>query len=138
MLQVIYASTATHPLSARHLTALLAQARSANHEQEISGVLVYHQETFLQVLEGPDEAVGQLYEHIRQDGRHTDVRLLLRETIDAKEFGEWSMGFVDSDAAAQTLEGYVNYRADLTALAPDSARAKKILKQFQAGAWRRS
>jgi hypothetical protein len=29
------------------------------------------------------------------------------------------------------------YRADLTALAADTARAKQILKQFQAGAWRR-
>jgi hypothetical protein len=136
MLQIIYASSATRPFSARDLSVLLAQARSRNHDQDVSGILLYHQEAFLQVLEGPSDAVGRLYEHICQDDRHTDVRLLLREPIEAKEFGEWSMGFVDAEAAAQALEGYVDYRTDLPALVTDTARAKRILKQFHEGAWR--
>ncbi|HEY3765842.1 MAG TPA: BLUF domain-containing protein [Gaiellales bacterium] len=138
MLQIIYASTATRPLSAPDLSALLAQARSHNHDHDVSGILVYHEQAFLQVIEGPDAPVQELYGRILQDGRHTDVRLLLRESIETKEFGEWSMGFVDSADAARRLEGYVDYRADLQSLALDTARAKRILRQFQEGGWRPS
>jgi hypothetical protein len=135
MIQLMYASTAREPFTAEELAALLLQARAQNHERGLTGLLVYHGGAFLQVLEGRGEAVTEVFERIGRDPRHADLRLLIRREVDEREFGEWSMGFVDPELAAAALEGYLDYRMDLPALDLDEGQAKRVLGQFQAGAW---
>ena len=101
-----------------------------------SGLLVYHGGAFLQVLEGLEAALNSLYAIIDDDPRHMNCRLLLRTEISEREFGEWSMGFVDPRAAAHGLEGFVGYSAGLPVLVMDTKRAKKVLTQFRDGARR--
>jgi hypothetical protein len=56
MTEIIYASAQTQPFSSAQLTELLAKARRNNQALHVSGLLLYHRGSFLQVLEG-DEAV---------------------------------------------------------------------------------
>ena len=57
--------------------AILAVAKAFNVQNEISGILVYKDQTFLHLLEGPQAAVQGLYRKIRKDPRHTDIQTLL-------------------------------------------------------------
>lgn len=84
--QILYTSTAVEPFTQPQLKQLLARARAHNEPLGISGMLVYDDGFFVQVLEGPEEAVQPLFAAIERDPRHTNMRLLLRHTLAEKEF----------------------------------------------------
>ena len=75
MLQVIYASAATRLLNKDELRSLLTVARRNNTELGVSGMLLHDAGSFLQVLEGPPEAVTMLMARIESDPRHHPVIL---------------------------------------------------------------
>ncbi|MHB1206888.1 MAG: BLUF domain-containing protein, partial [Rhodospirillaceae bacterium] len=79
MLQLIYASAAVKPFTPEALKVLLAKARAKNSAAGITGMLLYHAGSFLQALEGPNDAVASLFKVIEKDPRHTTVRLLFRD-----------------------------------------------------------
>ena len=56
-------------------------------------MLTYHNGTFIQLLEGPDEVLRGLLTKISNDTRHSNVRVLWEGPIAERGFGSWSMGF---------------------------------------------
>jgi hypothetical protein len=94
LFRAIYASTATYALRDEELVALLDVARRNNAAQDITGALGYHDQTFIQVLEGPEAAVEALLTTIAHDTRNTRMTVYDRARIDERAFGEWSMGWV--------------------------------------------
>jgi Sensors of blue-light using FAD len=139
LIQLIYASAASKPFSAVELRELLRLARAKNERLDITGMLLYHEGSFLQVLEGPDSAVNPLLETIAKDKRHDKVLLLLRREIEARNFGEWKMGFVDVDPKAQSLPGFRDYfksHASFLELQGDPKMVERILDGFHDGQWR--
>lgn len=96
---LVYASTALRDYSEDELLQLLHQARQTNAQLGITGLLLYspgtptEKGTFVQALEGPREAVRDLYLAICRDSRHRDCTLLKEETLFLPRFAEWTMGF---------------------------------------------
>ncbi|NJL08328.1 MAG: BLUF domain-containing protein [Methylacidiphilales bacterium] len=110
MIQITYISRATEPLSAENLLTLLQQCLPNNASHGVTGMLLYGNETFLQVLEGDEKAVNDLFDIIRKDPRHTDIQVLRRGPIDRRQYSEWSMGFKRiSDQALHNIEGLRNF-----------------------------
>jgi len=70
MKRLLYISTARSILDASELEELLSKSRAANTKADLTGLLVVGGRRFLQVLEGPDEAVIRTYERIKSDPRH--------------------------------------------------------------------
>lgn len=138
MIQMIYASAATVDFSTEDLKKLLATARRNNESLGVSGMLVYHEGSFLQILEGEEASVMALYRIIEKDERHNDVKLLLRSEIDERSFGEWKMGFYDSTQSSTHHEkGFVDFfRKGQNVEEGDGDRARAVLLQFRKGAWR--
>jgi len=97
MLSLIYVSTAVKPLSDEELLDILKLSRENNATKEITGLLLYKGGNFMQVLEGPDEAVEALYKKIEADPRHKDLNVLSREQISARQFPTWGMAFQNLD-----------------------------------------
>ena len=93
--QLIYTSLATRQLTTDELQFLLEQSRSRNSVSGITGLLVYDSAAFLQVLEGERSEVETIFSSIEHDTRHTAVRVLTREQVQAREFHSWSMAWVD-------------------------------------------
>ena len=60
LLSVVYSSTAVVPFSDHDLFELLEHSRENNARDGLTGMLLYRDERFLQVLEGPEEAVRRL------------------------------------------------------------------------------
>jgi hypothetical protein len=137
MLQIIYASAASKIFSPEELQEILATARRNNTRLGISGMLLYNTGSFLQVLEGPEAAVTGVFANVANDPRHTNVDLVFRDTVESPEFEQWSMGFVDLTRSSQAQEGYVDYSLELETVLRDKTRAKKTLKRFQQGMWRK-
>lgn len=91
MFQLVYISTAREPISDAMLSSILAASRENNARRGVTGLLVAGRTRFLQALEGPEEAVLDLYRHIRNDARHRALVLLTGRAIEQRAFGEWSM-----------------------------------------------
>ena len=138
LLQIIYASASAQKMSSEELAEILRIARENNAAQDISGMLVYHGGSFLQVLEGPEGAVNSLFVKIEKDPRHGEINILFRDTVPEKEFEEWSMGYIDATGDAAQSEGYIDYMRDLERMTLDGTRGRRILKMFQDGNWRQS
>lgn len=95
MFQLVYISKALKSLSKAELTALLRQANANNKKVGISGILVYKDDQFVQVLEGEETIIRRLFEKISEDPRHTEISILSQGHIPQPEFPDWAMGFRD-------------------------------------------
>jgi hypothetical protein len=112
MIQVTYLSSATHPMSTDDLLGLLRKCQVKNSARAVTGMLLYGNDTFLQTLEGQDDTVDGLYAKIRDDERHTNVKLLLRKPIEHRHYADWSMGFQRiSDRELQNIDGLKDFSA---------------------------
>ena len=92
LVRLTYASRANDGVTPEALTAILKTSRSHNLDAGITGVLVFSDGIFLQVLEGGRDAVSGLYNRIAQDRRHRDVVLLGYDEIGERRFAGWAMG----------------------------------------------
>ncbi len=135
MIQLIYVSAAKEGLSEATLPEFLAANRQRNEDRGITGIVVYHQGSFLQVLEGPGAVIDGLFETIRQDSRHEAVTLLSRKSIRHREFGEAAMAFVDTTGKGHDLDGFVDYEKELADLTLGDSRARQLLAKFLDGKW---
>ncbi len=93
MIRLSYASTAARPMTAAQLLAILQQCYNHNSLNNVTGLLLYGNGTFLQALEGEDDVVGGLYDRIARDERHSAVTCLSRETIEERRYPGWTMEF---------------------------------------------
>jgi hypothetical protein len=109
LIQLIYVSSAVRLLSEEELLELLAQAREVNHHRNITGMLLYGEGNFLQVLEGEEVDVDAVYAAIQQDPRHHHLLLIEREPIAVRNFADWSMGFHRMSADELREPGYANF-----------------------------
>ena len=93
MHQLVYVSSARADLSDDDLKDILCRAREANRSLGISGMLVYLDGYFLQVLEGRTESVRALYAKIENDPHHSGAKVLIESDVAKRAFPDWSMGF---------------------------------------------
>lgn len=108
MRSLVYASRALQPFGDDDLLQLLQAARARNDAHGVTGMLVFAAGSFLQLLEGEDEAVEVIWVRIRMDPRHTGLRVLQDGLARDRLFAEWSMGFEHPDQLRleATLPGY--------------------------------
>lgn len=140
MIQLIYASAASVPFDTEDLKDLLEKARRRNQSVDVTGLLLYDQGSFLQVLEGPAQAVEEIHQRISQDPRHKEMLLLYKGDIEERSFESWCMGFVDPETARQKIAGFSDFFGRGLASSDQqtlSKTAKQVLSQFREGKWRR-
>ena len=92
--QIVYLSTANQPFSCDELGQLLLRARSYNEQHQLTGVLLYNDNEFLQVLEGRRPELDHVFERIANDPRHGRLRVLANGPLERPVFPDWRMGFV--------------------------------------------
>jgi len=73
------------------LNGILADARTYNPKNNITGALICREDIFLQLLEGPEDKLLLTYDKILNDDRHLDIELLVKELCDDRLFPSWSM-----------------------------------------------
>ena len=111
--ELIYTSLATREMNEKDLTELLEQSREKNARLNITGLLVYGNREFVQLLEGKKSDIFSLYETIVKDDRHQQVKLLWDGEIEKKSFTDWSMEFLNiKDIDYSKLKGYSGFLQD--------------------------
>jgi hypothetical protein len=128
--QVLYHSRATQRPTEAQLQELLQYSRSYNTQHQITGLLLYSDGYFVQVLEGAEEAVKVLYEQIQRDARHTQVVTVSAGAEPARLFADWSMGFgyVTESEAGQVLQAMQGQHS--SGLEVDDVHLRTLLQAF--------
>ncbi|MEM8634701.1 MAG: BLUF domain-containing protein [Pseudomonadota bacterium] len=136
MHRLVYISTAKWLFDARELEDLLINAKRNNLRDNVTGMLIYHDGCFFQVLEGPEKAVRDCFQRISKDLRHSGTIVLLDEPAASRQFGGWQM-------ACRTFSGLTSLQKrqfiDLNMLADavskgltmqDAPKTKAVLLAF--------
>jgi hypothetical protein len=100
ILQITYVSKASIEFGTSDLVKLLIDARNFNQSNEITGILIFENNRFLQVIEGMAETIESLYQKIVDDGRHHDVNMIASTQLDARRFPKWTMAFAEPGSLA--------------------------------------
>lgn len=102
MLQKLYVSGASRPLSADEIEKILAVSRHNNLRDGVTGMLLWADGVFIQILEGEAKTVRSVFQRIEADDRHKNVMVVLEQAAEKRLFTQWSMGFkrLDADMAS--------------------------------------
>ena len=134
MIHLIYISSATNWPSEEDLKKLLEQSRARNLKKNITGMLLYDNATYMQVLEGEEEDVHDIYNSILKDPRNTGNVTLVEEEINQRDFPDWSMGFKNlKNHSPEELPGFqdiFNGKLDKELAIKNITKALSLLKRF--------
>lgn len=105
--QLIYASTASPDTTESDVIAIMQKAYHNNKQRGITGIILYKNGNFMQIIEGEREVVEALYRTISQDPRHMNVMAIMTRSVVEREFSDWSMGIRDlNNFDLSILEAY--------------------------------
>lgn len=93
MYHIAYFSTATRHFSELELNLLLKTSQQNNTKLNVTGVLLFIEGCFLQILEGEKSAVEALYNKVKNDNRHHHILKIFAGETKERVFKKWSMGF---------------------------------------------
>lgn len=109
MYHIVYLSTAVKSITETDLTDILNSSRKNNKERNVTGLLMYCDGNFVQLIEGEEEDVKAIYAAIEKDGRHKNIILLISSASEQRNFPDWTMGFAAAEKDdLHQIEGYVN------------------------------
>lgn len=135
-----YTSVACHHMSHEELVTLLSNCRKKNDARHVSGMLLYMDGCFFQVLEGERAILDRLFEKISKDVRHHHVMKLIMEPIEARTFGNWTMGFKNvTPAELVSITGLTDFldRDNKGFNDIESKRARQLIDAFRDHRWHR-
>jgi len=91
LIRLRYASLLAPDVTSSDIDVIVDRAAAWNREHGITGVLAIEGESVLQVLEGPEAKVKELFSRISGDQRHQGVVELDCESIEVCHFSDWGM-----------------------------------------------
>lgn len=132
--RIIYFSSSPELFSTTQLLQLLEKARESNHRLGITGMLLYKDGNFIQLLEGDEKKVRALFHVIAADPRHRNIVIVFEGEVDERIFADWSMGFRDlGDKALLNVPGFndlMNTPDGLSRYRDDPSGCLYLLKMF--------
>ena len=131
--QLIYISRSCIAASSPEMAAIENIAKSRNALRDVTGFLYYDDQAFVQVLEGPAEAVDEIFAKIDTDPRHQDVRVLEHGWIEERQFGDWAMGLYNGSLYSGLLRLAFGERFVSTITPDDSVLLHQFLRDLSLG-----
>ncbi|MDE5416932.1 BLUF domain-containing protein [Labilibaculum sp. DW002] len=107
LIHIVYLSVSKQELSEKELADFLSVIRAKNKKLQVSGLLLYNEGMFIQVVEGEKKTVQNLFQNVKNDSRHSNIVKLLEEDIAKRSFPDWSMGFkIISNKETENIPGF--------------------------------
>lgn len=88
--QIIYVSK--RKCSDEEITKILNKSREKNQKKNITGLLLFSKDNFIQCIEGEKDDIMELYNVIKKDQRHANSVVISYKPIQKRDFPAWSMG----------------------------------------------
>lgn len=109
--RLTYVSCAVESLTEADLNAIESKSVAANNARDVTGLLVVCGRRIMQILEGRESVVRDLYEKIRKDPRHVIEKLVSAVEDEGRMLLTWNMvvrdaGSIPADVLNQYNELY--------------------------------
>jgi hypothetical protein len=102
--QILYCSLMSQPMTQEEIEQLAANASNLNRMDHITGMLMHADGVFVQLIEGPREAVNHLWARILHDPRHMGVvQLYHRREVESRVCEGWGMQLVDRQSLREMI-----------------------------------
>ncbi|WP_231969674.1 BLUF domain-containing protein [Polynucleobacter necessarius] len=115
LVELSYLSEAVSDMSFLGLMRLLELARAFNQKNGITGILLYDNQQFGQIIEGERASIMKVWKRIQDDKRHHRVELLEIREIAERSYPEWLLRFYggetltrDYPALAQMVGAWIS------------------------------
>lgn len=79
-------------------------ANEFNKQNDITGSLLYTERNYIQIIEGDNLLLTNLFFNIQSDKRHENIRLLNFEEIISRNFSCWNMLLIDAKNLGDQIE----------------------------------
>ena len=91
--QIAYVSLCRTRLNEELLLDILSVSKRNNTRDGVSGILMYHDQMFFQILEGERTCVKKCYARILCDPRHSAMSLMWEGDDGNRTFIPWALGY---------------------------------------------
>lgn len=106
---LVYFSYASESLSYTDIRNILNSSRKNNARDNITGVLIFREGYFIQVLEGDEAKVQSLINVIRRDNRNHSLKVLIQQKSEKRLYGDWTMAFLDGDLSSNATKDLLEF-----------------------------
>ena len=107
LVELSYLSEAVSDMSFLGLMRLLESARAFNQKNGISGILLYDNQQFGQIIEGERASVMKAWKRIQEDKRHHRIELLEIREISERSYSEWLLRFYGGETLTRDYPALV-------------------------------
>lgn len=129
--RVMYLSKSRHSFTQDELLGMCAAFAANNALKDVTGVLMHVGNWFVQIIEGPPDAIECLYAKIEADPRHGCVTLLSDHRDDQRTFGQWSMHLANLDSVYYlNLPAVVELREQVEDMLEGSTDRKPVIRRL--------
>ena len=131
---LVYTSIASQKISDDYLKYLLEKIRKKNSARQVTGMLLYLDPFFMQVLEGEEIVVNDLFNLIKKDSKHHKVSLIYKKQIEKRYFPDWTMGFSKiTHENISTMEGFSDFlqRPSVEFFSNSPSKIDELLYKFK-------
>jgi hypothetical protein len=135
LFHLVYISHAAEDISYTDIREILSVSRKNNAQENITGLLIFREGFFLQLLEGSETAVKNILGKIMMDDRNHSLRVLIETDGDQRLFQDWQMAFLDGDISSNETADLVGFfDVCLKAGAHQRTLIMPMLRKFRASA----
>jgi hypothetical protein len=124
---ILYISSASLQLGTLEINKIMEHAEVANNARGITGFLLFNDNSFIQLLEGSEQEVKDLYGKILNDPRHQHLIVLLKDKYEQPCFKGYHSAFKVFDNAIVAHE-FNEYISEISAVVENEhSRSLKII-----------
>lgn len=130
---ISYVSSINLNLTETQIQEVLNFSRNWNNDHHITGILLYSEGNFFQVLEGEKDLLKNLFSRILNDKRHQNIMVIFEKEVFQPKFEDYQSDFIslDSRFAAEEIDFYFSQIEKLNPKIQSSVRY--ILNKFAEG-----
>ncbi|RKS43466.1 FAD-dependent sensor of blue light [Gillisia mitskevichiae] len=127
---IVYVSTANKNLEKAEIKKILSSSKKWNNENDVTGLLLFSEGNFFQIIEGEKKIITDLFKNINADDRHHNILQIFGKDIHREAYDGYEADFV-SDEAYFDPEKFQHYLNQIKVLDNPSQKAvENILKAF--------
>ncbi|WGH75375.1 BLUF domain-containing protein [Tenacibaculum tangerinum] len=114
--QLTYTSKALGTISDKDIQDILYNSKVNNDTLKISGCLLFYNHKFYQILEGDEADVLHLFELIKKDERHSEVKIVGTSFTKKRLYKEWGMLYQPINRSFVTEQEIEQFKQNLLLL----------------------
>ncbi|GJM00501.1 MAG: hypothetical protein DHS20C07_21800 [Methyloligella sp.] len=117
--QLLYISSQSKKLNINDVRQIVRKSQKRNKQHNVTGLLLYYEGCFCQVIEGYPKDIEVIFDYISNDHKHRSLITLQDDFVDQRAFKEWTMAFqnINHDELTQNdieeIKAYISEKFNL-------------------------